>query len=267
MRGARLAAGGRRIRTISPAPAKGSSGRCQSETAAERRSHLQVQVRDGNACLDWLPTTFPFAEGPRVRIRLPPAESLSLSRIRFRRSRTPAFRAGVRGWLSERVGRDAQGVSMPRQPAAISLSGEKGLAQIVAGVVGFGLGAVQHMLLALQADAQLAIGKPEAALASVAAGLKAVEKAGGAPLEAELYRLKGSRARHCSAIVDLGHLGESPYRVKSLVEPASARGALCLRETTLSSARSAPAVFALLHRPLGAISGGSRRLGVNRGRK
>jgi len=45
--------------------------------------------------------------------------------------------------------------------------------------------------LALQADAQLAIGKPEAALASVAAGLKAVEKAGGAPLAAELHRLKG----------------------------------------------------------------------------
>jgi predicted ATPase len=45
--------------------------------------------------------------------------------------------------------------------------------------------------LALQADAQLTIGKPEAAFASVAAGLTAVEKAGGAPLEAELYRLKG----------------------------------------------------------------------------
>ena len=49
----------------------------------------------------------------------------------------------------------------------------------------------QHILLALQADAQLAIGKPEAALASVAAGLKAVEKMGGAPLEAELHRLRG----------------------------------------------------------------------------
>ena len=47
------------------------------------------------------------------------------------------------------------------------------------------------MLLSLQADAQLAIGKPEAALASVAAGLKAVEKMGGAPFEAELYRLTG----------------------------------------------------------------------------
>ena len=50
---------------------------------------------------------------------------------------------------------------------------------------------IQHILLALQADAQLASGKPEAALASVAAGLKAVEKTGGAPLEAELHRLKG----------------------------------------------------------------------------
>jgi predicted ATPase len=45
--------------------------------------------------------------------------------------------------------------------------------------------------LALQADAQLAISKREAALASVIAGLKAVEKTGGAPLEAELYRLEG----------------------------------------------------------------------------
>jgi predicted ATPase len=44
----------------------------------------------------------------------------------------------------------------------------------------------------LQADAQLASGKPEAALASVAAGLEAVEKAGGAPpFEAELHRLRG----------------------------------------------------------------------------
>src|SRR6516162_3379869 len=41
----------------------------------ERWSHLQVQARDGNACLEWLPIAFPFAEGPRVRIRLPPAES------------------------------------------------------------------------------------------------------------------------------------------------------------------------------------------------
>jgi hypothetical protein len=41
----------------------------------ESRSYLQVQVRNGNACLEWLTTAFPFAEGPRVRIRLPPAAS------------------------------------------------------------------------------------------------------------------------------------------------------------------------------------------------
>src|ERR1700737_5127621 len=42
----------------------------------ERRSHLQVQVRNGNGWLEGLPIAFPFAEGPRVRIRLPPAGSL-----------------------------------------------------------------------------------------------------------------------------------------------------------------------------------------------
>ncbi len=76
---------------------------------------------------------------------------------------------------------------------ALGVSGEsqQGLAQIAQGVDSYGLGTFQHMLLALQADAQLAIGKPEAALASVAAGLKAIEEAGGAPLEAELWRLRG----------------------------------------------------------------------------
>jgi predicted ATPase len=70
-------------------------------------------------------------------------------------------------------------------------SRDKGLAQIRQGVDGFGIGASQHMLLALQADVQVATGKPEAALASVVAGLKVVEKMGGAPLEAELHRLRG----------------------------------------------------------------------------
>ena len=76
---------------------------------------------------------------------------------------------------------------------ALGASGEseKGLAQIVQGVDSYGLGNSQHILLVLQADAQLAIGKPEAALVSVAAGLQAVEKTGGAPLQAELYRLRG----------------------------------------------------------------------------
>jgi predicted ATPase len=75
---------------------------------------------------------------------------------------------------------------------ALGVSGEsgKGLAQIAQGVDGYGAAGL-HSLLALQADAQLAIGKPEAALGSVAAGLKAVEKIGGAPFEAELHRLRG----------------------------------------------------------------------------
>ncbi|MGC1884888.1 MAG: hypothetical protein WA709_02090 [Stellaceae bacterium] len=67
----------------------------------------------------------------------------------------------------------------------------RGLAQIAQGKDSYGHGVFQHLLLALQADAQLAIGQPQAALASVASGLKAVEKAGGAPLAAELWRLKG----------------------------------------------------------------------------
>jgi len=55
----------------------------------------------------------------------------------------------------------------------------------------YGLGASQFILLALQADAQLAIGKPAAALVSVTAGLKVVDRIGGAPFEAELWRLRG----------------------------------------------------------------------------
>jgi tetratricopeptide (TPR) repeat protein len=76
---------------------------------------------------------------------------------------------------------------------ALGVSGdiEKGLAQIGQAVDSHGTGPFQHMLLGLQADAQLAIGKPEAALVSVAAGLKAVEKTGAATFEAELHRLRG----------------------------------------------------------------------------
>jgi hypothetical protein len=78
---------------------------------------------------------------------------------------------------------------------AVSGESEKGLAQIVQAVDSDRIWALHHALLALQADAQLAIGKPEGALASAAAGLKAVEKMGE-------HRLKpssgGSRARPCS---------------------------------------------------------------------
>jgi predicted ATPase/DNA-binding winged helix-turn-helix (wHTH) protein len=76
---------------------------------------------------------------------------------------------------------------------ALAASGEseKGPIQVAQGVESYGLGNSLLVLLALQADAQLAVAKPEAALASVAAGLEAVERMGGGPLEAELHRLKG----------------------------------------------------------------------------
>jgi predicted ATPase len=96
---------------------------------------------------------------------------------------------------------------------ARSTSGEveKGLAQIAEAVERYGLGSDQHVLLALQADALLMVGKPTEALASVAAGLKVIEKMGGAQLEAELYRLKGEalfagagRAREAEAAIAKG---------------------------------------------------------------
>jgi predicted ATPase len=85
------------------------------------------------------------------------------------------------------------GVALSADGWALNASSqsEKGLAQIEQGLGRYGFGAMQHMVLALQADVQLAIGQPEAALVSITAGLEAVEKTGGAPLEAELYRLRG----------------------------------------------------------------------------
>jgi hypothetical protein len=73
------------------------------------------------------------------------------------------------------------------------------------------------MLWALQADAQLATGKPEAALASAAAGLKAVEKMGGASLEAELHRLRGE-----ALLAGAGTVGEAKTLLDQLTEPAIA---------------------------------------------
>ena len=80
---------------------------------------------------------------------------------------------------------------------ALGASGEskKGLTQIAQGLNSYRLGVSQHALLALQADVQLAIGKPEVALASVVAGLEAVEKLGEDCLKPSSI---GSRARPCS---------------------------------------------------------------------
>jgi ATP/maltotriose-dependent transcriptional regulator MalT len=102
----------------------------------------------------------------------------------------------------------------------VSGESEKGLAQIVQGVDAHGGGASQHILLALQADAQLAIGKPEAALASVAAGLKAVQKLGGAPLEAELHRLRGE-----ALLAGAGTAGEAEAAMQQAIAVARRQNA------------------------------------------
>jgi predicted ATPase len=84
----------------------------------------------------------------------------------------------------------------------------------------YGLGANQHILLALQADAQLEIGKPEAALAAVAAGLKAVEKTGGAPLEAELHRLRGE-----ALLAGAGTVSEAEAAMQQAIDVARRQNA------------------------------------------
>jgi predicted ATPase len=76
------------------------------------------------------------------------------------------------------------------------------------------------VLLALQVDVQLAIGQPEAALASVAAALKAVEKTGGAPLEAELYRLRGE-----ALLVGAGALSEAEAAIQQAIDVARRQNA------------------------------------------
>jgi DNA-binding winged helix-turn-helix (wHTH) protein/tetratricopeptide (TPR) repeat protein len=133
---------------------------------------------------------------------------------------------------------------------AVSASGEseKGLAQIRQGLDGYGLGTAQHVLLALQADAQLASGKPEAALASVAAGLQAVEKAGGAQLEAELHRLRGE-----ALLAGAGTASEAETAIEKGIEVArrqnakswELRGAMSLARLRRQQGRQQEAVALL----------------------
>jgi class 3 adenylate cyclase/tetratricopeptide (TPR) repeat protein len=114
------------------------------------------------------------------------------------------------------------GLALCENGWALGVSGEseKGLAQIAQGLDSYGLGVSQHMLLALQADAQLAIGKPEAALGSVAAGLKVVEKMGGAPLEAELYRLRGE-----ALLAGVGTVSEAETAIEKGIDVARRQNA------------------------------------------
>jgi len=72
----------------------------------------------------------------------------------------------------------------------------------------------------LHADAQLASGKPEAALASVVAGLQAVEKTGGAPLEAELYRLRGE-----ALLAGAGTVSEAEAAIEQAIDVARRQNA------------------------------------------
>ena len=76
------------------------------------------------------------------------------------------------------------------------------------------------MLLVLQANAQLATGRSEAALASVAAGLEVVEKIGGAPLEAELHRLKGE-----ALLAGAGTLSEAEAAMQQGIDAARRQNA------------------------------------------
>src|SRR6202030_3129538 len=97
-------------------------------------------------------------------------------------------------------------------------------------------------------DAQLAIGKPEAALESVAAGLKAVEKMGGAPLEAELYRLRGE-----ALLAGAGTMSEAETAMQQAIDVArqqnakswELRGAMSLARLRRQQGRQQEAVALL----------------------
>ena len=140
----RLIPGGKWIRTIGPPPeivVDPSGSRrdhrakygCLSARPRVRclcppgkNQHLlpkSVFDRPGSDRWNLASTTFPDA-GPMVRIRFPPADSPTLARIRFRRSRTPAFRAGMPGCVPGAVDREPRGPPTSHQPAAISLSGD-----------------------------------------------------------------------------------------------------------------------------------------------
>ena len=73
--------------------------RAQSLTSPQRRTGDSLPAGTCKSLAIFDDGTHACRQGPIVRIQLPPADSPSLARIRFRRSRTPAFRAGVRGWL------------------------------------------------------------------------------------------------------------------------------------------------------------------------
>src|SRR5262249_10259418 len=141
----------------------------------------------------------------------------------FRREPSAAATCAERAWriCEEQRIANWQAYALCVGGWAVGASGEseKGLAQIGEGMNGCDM-VNQHSLLALQADAQLAIGRPEAALASVAAGLKVVEKTGGAPLEAEFHRLKGE-----ALLASAGTLSEAEAAIEQGIDAARRQNA------------------------------------------
>jgi tetratricopeptide (TPR) repeat protein len=135
---------------------------------------------------------------------------------------TTDYAAGALRMCEEQRNAQFHAIALCANGWALTASGEseKGLAQIEQAVESYGLGMSQNILLALQAHAQLAIGKPEAALASAAAGLRAVEKLGGAPLEAELHRLKGE-----ALLADAGTVIEAETAMQQGIDVARRQNA------------------------------------------
>jgi hypothetical protein len=102
----------------------GEQGRRQTLKVAEsdlKREAVICRVgRGAGRGSDFAPIALSLLRGTEGSNPAPSSrESVSL-RTHFQRSKTPAFRTAVRGWLGDRVGRDAQGVSISRQLAAIS---------------------------------------------------------------------------------------------------------------------------------------------------
>ena len=115
----------RRPTIVSRCCGRCSHGRARPNMAMRKRTRrilasrfdLGVKCGDG-ACEPFLKSG--DKQWEETRPVTPGSPSLSPSCCRG--SRTPAFRAALRGWLGDRVGRDMQGVTRSRQPAAISLS-------------------------------------------------------------------------------------------------------------------------------------------------
>jgi hypothetical protein len=77
----------------------------------------------GRSFTDRIASASPDAPEPEVRIHLPPADSPSLAGSSGPRSRSPAFRAGVRAMGGGAVGRDRDTLATWRLPAIMSLLG------------------------------------------------------------------------------------------------------------------------------------------------